>query len=87
MIAAFSLNDDGPTTRFLNEDIGTTAAYEHLACLLTSRLPTSAQQAQHLAQSDVQCVFVRGTRHDGLLLQWGTQRIVLLADRSMQNDR
>ena len=69
MIAAFSLNDDGPTARFLDEDVGATPSYEHVACLLASRLPTSAQHAQNLSQGDVQGMFVRGTRHDGILLQ------------------
>ena len=54
IITAFSLDDDGPTARFLDEDVGAATPYEDLACVLTSRVPTSAQQAQNLAQRDVQ---------------------------------
>ena len=36
MTTAFSLDDDGPTARFLYEDVGTAAAFENLARLLAS---------------------------------------------------
>ena len=79
MTTAFSLYDDGPTARFLYEDVGTAAAFENLACLLASGIPTSAQQAQHLAQGDVQRVFVRGACHDRTVTTGYTSALPLLA--------
>ena len=41
---------------------------EHLASLLASRRPTAAQQVKHLAQGDIQRVFVGSARHDGIVI-------------------
>ena len=42
---------------------GPAAANEYLSRLLAASLPTSAQPRQYLAQSDVQCMFVRRCGH------------------------
>ena len=70
MVASLSLNGNGPTARFFDEDVEATAPLEHLAGLLASRRPTAAQPVKHFAQGDVQRVFVGRARHDGIVIAW-----------------
>ena len=63
--AALRLNDDRPTAGLLNENVRAATLLKDIADLFSPRRPTLPQAAQHLAQGDVQSVFMRGAGHDG----------------------